>query len=504
MNVVHDPSLFTKIIIHRLVALVFSFSFTASIRLLVGDAFFAIGGGDIVFWLFLPISAGLCIAICALADAQRVRSAVRIQAMCLMLLAFYCLQMLVSGSLYPASFTLAIRILLDSTCLALQWLYILYIEKMFKPRERLLTDEREWSDQQLYQELRTEGHLLSHLQQNFKRLDTLALRGLYIIALILFILFGANRNAGATTIGMTALFAFSVVVLRTLLRLYDRELLYGGQGIKNAFDLSLYSIRSILILSAILTVFALLLSSNTALLPPTPFQYLLSLITRETVGGVPLPRRPPLESMTPSASFGEVIDSMGQSEIRTIVDLNIVMRLLGYFLLAVIAVAVLIFLFAPLFSSRFKQFVFHGRLRSLIKQFLKALRSMLKVWIHLSKPQYGKKEKKKSSSALAGAIQDRIRQTRNSRERRRLGRLAALFMKLIDWGEKKGISWRPDLAPAEYTDKLADTLGVETKIGNLLKTSGRLFEKALWAADPLTGSEEKVFREAVTVITQIP
>lgn len=504
MNVIHDPHLFAKLVIHRLLAIVLSFSFFACIRLLIGDAFSVMGHGGATFWIFLPLSAVLCIIVCALAEAERVRSAVRIQALCLMLLVFYSIQMLLSGRLYPASFTSFARLFFDCAALAGQWFSILYIEKMFKPRERLLAEIQEWSDQQLYQELRSEGHLLSLLQHNLKRLDALALRGLQVLALILFILFVARRNAGSAALTMVALFAFSVLVVRTLMRLYDRELLYGGQGIKKAFDLSLFSMRIILILSAVLTGSALLLSSNTALLPPTPFQYLLSLITREHRRAVPMPSRPPVESTSTPGPFVDLMDTMGHSEMRTLVNLDLVMRLLGYVLLAVLVLSALTFLFAPLFSSRFRRFLLKGRLHRLIIQFLKALRSVLNAWNRLSNKHYHRPKKSGSRSALATALKDRISRARSTSERRRLGRLAALFMKLIDWGEKQGTEWRVDLAPAEYTDALATVPGIEPGTVAFLNTAGRLFEKALWAADPLTGAEETQFREAVKAVTQIP
>ncbi len=503
MNAVHDPRLFAKRVIHRLLAFVLSFSFCASIRLLIGDAFSVLGHGSILFRFFLPVSAVLCIVVCALADAERVRSAVRIQALCLMLLVFYSIQMLVSGRLYPASFGPFAGLFFDSAVLAAQWLYILYIEKMFKPREQLLAEIQEWSDQQLYEELRSEGHLLSLVQKNLKSLDNFALHGLQFIALILFVLFVARRNAGVVTITMTALFAFSVLVLRTLMRLYDRELLYGGQGIKQAFDLSLFSMRIILILSIVLTGTALLLSSDTALLPPTPFQYLLSLITREGTRSVSMPYRPPVESTQIPGPFVDMMDTMGHSEMRSLVNMDLVMRLLGYVLLAGAVLAILTFLFAPLFSSRFRHFLLHGRLRRLITRFLKSVRSIVSAWKRLSKKQYLRQKRTGSRSALAAALKDRISRARTTRERKRLGRLAALFMKLIDWGEKHGTAWTVDLAPAEYTGLLTEIPGLEPESAVFLNTAGTLFEKALWAADPLTGAEETRFREAVKAITQL-
>ena len=64
-------------------------------------------------------------------------------------------------------------------------------------------------------------------------------------------------------------------------------------------------------------------------------------------------------------------------------------------------------------------------------------------------------------------------------------------MKIIDWGQSKGIKYKTNLAPAEYTA----LINTETA-----KLAGQLFEKALYDKNILSAEEEKAFIEAVKEI----
>ena len=115
------------------------------------------------------------------------------------------------------------------------------------------------------------------------------------------------------------------------------------------------------------------------------------------------------------------------------------------------------------------------------------------------------KEKKQTpystvqSQKFSQGIKDYLKKAGRSKEKNEeIDRLTKYFMQVIDWGEAHKISYRSNLAPAEYT-KLIEN---QFKISEAKKT-GLLFEKALYDKNVLTAEEEKAFIAAVKTIIQL-
>ena len=79
--------------------------------------------------------------------------------------------------------------------------------------------------------------------------------------------------------------------------------------------------------------------------------------------------------------------------------------------------------------------------------------------------------------------------------------LTKQFMKLIDWGEANKIKYRPNLAPAEYTDLIVQNVVTDEKKA-AANNSGHLFEKALYDKNVLSSEEEKLFVESIKKVLQ--
>ncbi|MDR2617924.1 MAG: hypothetical protein LBC62_03540 [Treponema sp.] len=109
-------------------------------------------------------------------------------------------------------------------------------------------------------------------------------------------------------------------------------------------------------------------------------------------------------------------------------------------------------------------------------------------------------------------------------KRREMRRSATLFAKLILWGaETLKVSWKPSYAPGEYCGVLAaatestaapatdvpvtasgsGTEGPAKKTGPAVIRCGEIFEKALYAAQPLSREEAREFRELVERIVRV-
>ena len=99
-----------------------------------------------------------------------------------------------------------------------------------------------------------------------------------------------------------------------------------------------------------------------------------------------------------------------------------------------------------------------------------------------------------------------MRKIKSKEKQKELDRLTKLFVKIIDWGEKQGVAYRVQLAPAEYTAGCASYLCSQddTSLCKALKTCGSIFEKALYDKDVLSAEEEGQFRDAIETVLHEP
>jgi hypothetical protein len=115
----------------------------------------------------------------------------------------------------------------------------------------------------------------------------------------------------------------------------------------------------------------------------------------------------------------------------------------------------------------------------------------------------GKLKKPGLSGAALRGIAGSILNGYSAAKRREMRRSAALFARLILWGsETFKVGWKPSLAPGEYCGILAAAAAVtDAAVGPGIVRAGELFEKALYAARPLSREEGREFRELVERIT---
>jgi hypothetical protein len=93
-------------------------------------------------------------------------------------------------------------------------------------------------------------------------------------------------------------------------------------------------------------------------------------------------------------------------------------------------------------------------------------------------------------------------------------RSVTLFARLILWGsETLKVSWKASYAPGEYCALLAEKVKTITANPGEMKLAGKIpaitrcgeiFEKALYAANPLSAGEQKEFKDLVGELTQSP
>jgi hypothetical protein len=109
----------------------------------------------------------------------------------------------------------------------------------------------------------------------------------------------------------------------------------------------------------------------------------------------------------------------------------------------------------------------------------------------------------KASEAEIRRFADDLLAAYSPAKRREMRRSVTLFARLILWGsETLKVSWKASYAPGEFCALLAGKAAAES--GPAIIRCGEIFEKALYAAEPLSGGEQKEFRGLVEGITQSP
>ena len=110
------------------------------------------------------------------------------------------------------------------------------------------------------------------------------------------------------------------------------------------------------------------------------------------------------------------------------------------------------------------------------------------------------------SMTFQKSMKDYLKNLKRSKEKKdEIDKLTKEFMRLIDWGEARGIKYTANLAAAEYTllikeyftgQKKEPAERLEELCGAVL-AAGALFEKALYDKEVLSKEEEKAFLNAV-------
>jgi hypothetical protein len=140
--------------------------------------------------------------------------------------------------------------------------------------------------------------------------------------------------------------------------------------------------------------------------------------------------------------------------------LLLILEILRRVLITAVAVALFLFLTAPLFSDSFMQslrelrpFAFLRRkLRAFAFACLRLLRALLNWWRSLGR-------EKRVLSAERTPLRGKHRGSRHEqriglRKRAQMSRVLKAFLRLLKWGERKGVRYFPSNAPREYALRL--------------------------------------------------
>ena len=280
-----------------------------------------------------------------------------------------------------------------------------------------------------------------------------------------------------------------------LLTIYKKEVYYAFMGFESQWNHRPNILKASVIILAICIFTSILLASNKALIKidfkqskvifienRPPKQYKQQLI----------PYTEPIEQIDLEGMFGEQ---------KPMPNLEIIFKVLEILGITLIALGFLLFLTKPFVSGSFFSYMREHRIKDYFREFVTNFKEMLSNIFHKNR----KKEAyaKTDAELLKKNIENFLKSAKKSKEKKaELDRLTTLFMKVIVWGEKHAIVYSSNLAPMEYSIKIADYLRSNAEAANVdtVLLTGRLFEKSLYSETLLTAEEEAEYKNAVTVI----
>lgn len=196
-------------------------------------------------------------------------------------------------------------------------------------------------------------------------------------------------------------------------------------------------------------------------------------------------------------SFNLLNTKKGNYKVEKIVQF--IFKVIKYLLICAVIIFFTVYLFGPVVNRKFIEFWQDNKIKKFFSKILFSIKDFFN-WI-FSKSKKEDYDKIKST-LFKDSMNDFLKKSKKSKEKiKELDRLTVQFMKVIDWGEKNKIKYKNTLAPAEYTELIFNQFDEET--GNLARTVGLLFEKALYDKELLTKSEEDVYNNSVKMLTGV-
>ena len=323
-----------------------------------------------------------------------------------------------------------------------------------------------------------------------------ALALLFILPVILFLWLFTVLKIGyrisLPAICFLIIFLISEFFIFFISGIYKNDVFFGFLGFRDFLNDKRRLLRSVFAILGAAFIFAFFMSSDKALIKLTIKE---RPVTYSSVREIPKlnieePLNPnPFEDL-------EKILPFKKSRIPDWV-FDLIYGIISWSFIAFLAFCVIRFFLKPFFTAHWKQYWKEGRLM----KYLRYIFSEIKALFNFSFVK-GKKQTPYStvqSQKFSQGIKDYLKKAGRSKEKNEeIDRLTKYFMQVIDWGEAHKISYRNNLAPAEYT-KLIEN---QFKISEAKKT-GLLFEKALYDKNVLTAEEEKAFIAAVKTIIQL-
>ncbi|MDR1900685.1 MAG: hypothetical protein LBQ88_00180 [Treponema sp.] len=490
------------------------------------------------FTTIMVMSAVSCLAASVyfflIKNVQSGRSAADIRGAVFTVLAGYSISSIFSFSLPPGQrffpvFTNVISALSSLYC----WASVLSIKEMFHARELFEAYTFLYSGDKLQSVMLEDAPRMSAALEQFRQTRRVYVFEILLIGILLIVLKILHIPFEPA---LSILFLFLIVnacLLCTVLGLFIREHYFAGEGIAVSNSNRYKRLLGAAFFSFSAAFCALLLARDDSLLPLSALldfiAFILGFLSRlfrpPKIDGAAMER---LQVPNPLNTANPLLPDMAETEPWPFWEQ--LWTWLRYALISAAVLGFVWFMLKPFFARL-------GIVKGAIT-FFKNLRLYLYKWfaglkLGLFSFIDGLKNRNLSVKIHRSGIEELNRISRDILEglspekRRKLKASVSLFSRLILWGtETTGLAWKPSRAPGEYCALLAERVVVQAVMsndaGNSLGTKaaktaasadgntaqaliqcGVLFEKALYARNPLSAVEQKKFKTLIEGITTL-
>ncbi len=331
----------------------------------------------------------------------------------------------------------------------------------------------------LQKELYDYNIYLSEAAQGYKQNRAM----LFILGIILVITtgisFAANIRFSIFTIILLFVYFICAYSNFFLYSHYIREATFASNGFVNVFDYRLKIFFTSVLIFSICFLISLLVSSNHS---PFKFYWIFNLFKNKKPFTPQAADQPQIDITEDHFEELKALKNTFVEEEETSSN-NILSIIIGIVALAVIAW----FFLKPFITKVFSKALKNADLKNVLKNFFRNLKLIFKKLFHLQIKTNNFSSQ--NAQRFKNDISEYLKNAKKSKEKKaELDRLTKQFVLIIDFGEKHGIPYTKNLAPAEYTAMLKNASA---------QASGKLFEQALYAKECLTKDEEDQFHKAV-------
>lgn len=435
-------------------------------------------------YLVLGISGLIFSLVLQIFALEKIKSAMHI-----VFIVFYEIAVLVIAALFGQGY--APYILIPS--LLIQYFIGVGINDMFIYHDRFLYECEDYKGKDLETYLFHNNLVAIDLTEKTKAQQAI-LFGLSVMMFITLVFGKLSEGHFNLIIDILVIFFYlSVMLCYYTLGLFKNDVFYAFLGFKDYIADKKRLLRSVFLIFLIASGLAGLLSSNKALIK---INYFLSEYNEQLNDNKPIQRDDfeyiPLPDLNLDEDFGR--------EARPNIIIDIIFEIIKYAAIVLIAGAVLYFFIRPFFTNHWRRFWSEGKLITFLRSLWDDIKTFFRFFF--SNDNSTQAYSTVQSKSFQDSMMDFLRKAKRSKEKTaEIDRLTKHFMKLIDWGEANKIHYKANLAPAEYTDLIAQNVQTEENKTAAIN-AGQLFEKALYDKEVLSGDEEKLFVESIKQVLQ--
>lgn len=324
---------------------------------------------------------------------------------------------------------------------------------------------------------------------------------MFVLSIFMFVILLFGKLSGGlfnpVILLLVILFYISIALSGFILGVFRNDIFFSFLGFRDFIFERKRLFRSVFLILLISVSAGLLLSSDN---PVIKIKY----IENKKEYSAPQKNLPDNSELDYMLDIKEQLEEMYGKDEEPSWILELILRLIKYAVLALLGFAILQFLLKPFFSQHWKDFWIKDSLKKYFMQFINDIKDFFRALFKKDKgtQTYATVQ----SMSFQKSMKDYLKNLKRSKEKKEeIDRLTKEFMRLIDWGEARGIKYTANLAAAEYTllikeyfmeQKKEPAESLEELCGTVIN-AGTLFEKALYDKEVLSQEEEKAFLNAV-------